>query len=121
MSINLDLFCSTDFLRKDLARPISQGEITFATNGHIAVRVPKVPSIRARRKPDVAATFTAHFDSRARFRGLPFVAIESTTCPVCADVEKGEGPIICEWCHSTGVVFASVWVGPRCSMAAISR
>lgn len=43
--IDLQPFCSTDPLRPYLQKPFSRGEWTYATNGHVLVRVPKVADI----------------------------------------------------------------------------
>lgn len=43
--IDLKQFCSTDDLRKTLRRPFSHGDYSYATNGVIAVRVPRRPDI----------------------------------------------------------------------------
>lgn len=39
--INLMPFCSRDDLRPALHKPSSRGEFTYATNGHILIRVPR--------------------------------------------------------------------------------
>jgi hypothetical protein len=116
MTINLELFYSTDPSdprSPEFARPFSQGEFTFATNRHIAIRVPKVPGIRRRQKPDVATVFARHFNQRAKCRCLPFVAaLESAPCPVCMNGDEDEVLQLCEceWCHSTGRVFTNVQI-----------
>jgi hypothetical protein len=43
--IDLKQFCSTDDLRATLRRPFSHGAFSYATNGVIAVRVPRRPDI----------------------------------------------------------------------------
>ncbi len=39
--LDLTPFCSTDPSRPYLGMPFNRGDLTYATNGHIAVRVPK--------------------------------------------------------------------------------
>jgi hypothetical protein len=43
MSVDLDLFCDPE--RRNLAVPFSLNRHTYATNGHIIVRVPRRPDI----------------------------------------------------------------------------
>jgi hypothetical protein len=47
MSINLDLFCDPECREpgRDLSVPFSLNGHTYATNGHVAVRVPRRPDI----------------------------------------------------------------------------
>lgn len=48
----LQKFCSTDSFRVNINKPFSQGEYTYATNGHIIVRVPRIEGIGEQEKSD---------------------------------------------------------------------
>ena len=49
MTLSIDIlkkFCSQDdYDNRNLLKPFSLDEFTYATNGHIGVRVPLIPSI----------------------------------------------------------------------------
>lgn len=45
MGINLQQFCGDDQFRSYLNKPFSHGKFTYATNGHIMVRVPRLPDV----------------------------------------------------------------------------
>lgn len=47
--MNLDKYCSADTHRVNISKPFSRGEWTYATDGHILVRIPRdqnVPEIK---------------------------------------------------------------------------
>lgn len=48
--INLQKFCGTDPLREYIKTPFTHGGFTYATNGHIMVRVPKIKGVRRQTK-----------------------------------------------------------------------
>lgn len=59
----LKRFCATDVSRHRLEAPFSQGEWTFATNGHIAVRVPRMKAVAAAEgAPDCVGLFSKSAD-----------------------------------------------------------
>lgn len=58
----LKKFCSKDEGREALFNPLSQGEWTFATNGIIAVRVPRLDAVgEAEFAPDCVKMFKKHW------------------------------------------------------------
>ena len=61
--INLQLFCSTNPVRRTLLEPFSIGEFSYAADGHIAVRVPRRADVPVREDaPDARRVF---FDAGA--------------------------------------------------------
>jgi hypothetical protein len=83
----LQKFCSTDESRYNLHhKPFSQEQWTFATNGHIAIRVPRMaggPEIKG--TPDMVKLFDGViFDHPNRvWVDVPEAVIEVITCDVC--------------------------------------
>lgn len=86
MSIDLQRFCANELdPREHLRAPWLFGEWVYATNGHLAVRVP------AASRPDITATpekapkaeplFTAAFERAGEFLQMPNV--EKKRCPHC--------------------------------------
>lgn len=60
--IDLQPFCETDETRFYIMKPFTRGEHTFATNGHIIVRVPKREGMEGDEKaPKPEAIFAKHF------------------------------------------------------------
>lgn len=56
-SINLNSFCSTDPERPYLHKPWSVGKFSYATNGHIAIKVPRRDDVPENDKaPDLQGT-----------------------------------------------------------------
>lgn len=127
MTINLEMFCSGPD-RPELAQPFSIGEWSYASNGHIMVRVPrredvpeneadlpkKAPGLFPKAKPrfrrvpkllpddaELAVTTTEDcFECAGTGRGHPDCAACRCTCPDC----DGEGTI-------TTKTYAQVKVG----------
>jgi hypothetical protein len=57
-------FCSTDEIRPYLHNPFSRGDYSYATNGHIIVRVRKVAEISENdQAPDAGMLFLREFSS----------------------------------------------------------
>lgn len=92
IEIDLNKFCGNEESRPYLSKPFSRGEHTFATNGHILVRVPIISGI-----PDTET-------------GLPNVknvidqaaeAIRYVRLP--ADANLNPKMEECEWCEGTGL------------------
>jgi hypothetical protein len=87
---HLQPFCSTEAHRPELHRPWTRGAFTFATNGHIAVRVPAIPGVS-----DVGAAPNADFlwaDQPSTFYSAPVANLRDeiiTPCPRCdGDTEE---------------------------------
>lgn len=51
--IDLTPYCSTDEFRTHLKKPFSVGDFSYATNGHIMVRVPRQPDVPEQTKTGV--------------------------------------------------------------------
>lgn len=85
--IDLQVFCDKDNAK--IGKPFSLGEYTYATNGHIAVRVPRdpnVPEIEA--PPKIDACFAREFNPLASRRALknpipPAAAAKTKKCEEC--------------------------------------
>jgi hypothetical protein len=88
MSVDLDLFC--DPTRRepglDLSVPFSLNGHTYATNGHVAVRVPRRPDIPENKEAPKIERLPWDF-SRVKFGSLP---------------ERGPLPDECWACGGTG-------------------
>lgn len=89
--IDLTKFCSQDATRFNIQEPFSKGEWTYATNGHICIRVPMlhVPAFPEKKEaPDCERIF-----NKAEERGpyewvpVPEVQVEIVMCDDC----KGSG------------------------------
>jgi predicted RNA-binding Zn-ribbon protein involved in translation (DUF1610 family) len=50
---DLHKFCATDPFRTNINKPFTKGEYTYATNGHILVRVPKIDSVGEQEVSDI--------------------------------------------------------------------
>ena len=112
-AIDLDRFCSED--RIGLKRPFSIGEYTYATNGHVAVRVLR------REGAEFGDIAINTLFSRADFNGLRLAIIppglsipeSTTTTIICAECNGGgmechcaSCSCECETCNGTGRISA---------------
>ena len=112
MKFSLDDFCGTSV---NTAHPFSAGEWTYAANGHIAVRVPRIPSVTREYHRDISLLleiFEGHSSVQlypAVFPALPgSPAKKSKECPEC----EGRGTehdcpschCECEYCEGTGKI-----------------
>ncbi len=112
MSIDLQPFCGREITRYYIIKPWSLGEWTYATNGHICIRVPRradVPEM-VDNPANTVKIFVEHFTAPAfrLFRGadLPEVSADDLKCERC----DGRGHMHdcpdctceCEWCDSSG-------------------
>jgi hypothetical protein len=119
MSINLKHFCSTEEWQTYLHTPFSFGEFSYATNGHIAVRVARradVPEADEKQtKP--AETLVKAFAKAEKQRPLP-ISFKLPDQPEKIECEKCHGDgrpdhdcptceCTCEECDGTG------WTWPR--------
>jgi hypothetical protein len=107
--LDLQPFCSTDEARWYLTKPFSRDGFTWATNGHILVRVPlrgNIPDIDKKfnqAKPiegiETANFFTPHFN-------LPPAPSTSDPCPKCegrgSKHDCPECDCECETCDGRG-------------------
>lgn len=101
MAIEIDLqsFCGADDIRKWLRAPFSGGEFTYATDGRIAVRVPRrsdAPELtdpKFAKAPEVLDKW---------FAGIAAAEFESTASIVLPDtIEKCED-VECDSCDARG-------------------
>ena len=111
--IDLKPFCSTDEERPYLHQPWSLEKYTYATNGHIIVRVARRPDVpeNLRAPNNVSGLFAAF--NKNEFRSLRIVAlpvVEEVFCAHC----HGRGRE-CVVCKGTGIssspLHASVKIG----------
>ena len=108
----LQKFCSDDITRPYIMKPFTRGEHTWATNGHIMIRVPKIDGIEELgglppvEKPWGIADWSLPLRP-LKFGKLPPVEDEEGDCELC----EGRGtehdcpgcPCVCENCHGSGL------------------
>lgn len=94
--IDLQQFCATDKTRPYLLKPFSAGEWSWATNGHIMVRVPRRSDVPERAKhgePDVEKVIA---DTAEKLQG-DFVPLPKVEFP-----PRDEDEEECENCDGSG-------------------
>lgn len=108
--IDLDQFCSRDDNRAFIGTPWSRGEYTFASNGHIGVRVPRRDDVTRDDGPNIEKIF-ADAAAPQDMRPVPtFDVPEQNTerCAICmgrgfttdcTDDRCEEGTVICDYDH----------------------
>jgi hypothetical protein len=91
--MDLKSFCGTDPFRAYIHEPFSVGEFTYATNGHIMVRVPRLPDVPEQTKQ---AKWDAPFQdlSGTIFESLDHHALPKQAGPDCE--------CTCENCRGSG-------------------
>lgn len=81
------------------ATPFSRENYTFATNGHILIRVFRVPEIAPRDDAPDLARAMAGFDAEAEWFDLPVVKVDKLRCTTC----NGAGQVCdCPECEGKG-------------------
>lgn len=116
MSINLNLFCDPKRCEFgcDLSVPFSLNGHTYATNGHIAVRVPRRPDIPENKEAVKAEGLPWDF-SRVKFGPLPEPELLPDQCWKCAGRgHKHECPDCrceCKACAGSGKLPSRVKIG----------
>lgn len=102
-------FCSTDELRENLLKPFSVGEFTYATDGRIAVRVPRLPDVGEIEKPvGVERLFREGYKPTAPAHEIPELTFRDLECKMCEGNGKirkcydcdGEGERECDMGHT---------------------
>lgn len=88
--MDLQIYCGNDFLRDYLSKPFTAGEFTYATNGHIMVRLPKLDSIPKQTKEGV--------DWNAPLKGLDEATFSPLSHSAIPEHALGE----CEKCDGRG-------------------
>lgn len=115
-ALNLSVFCSTDPVRPYLHKPFSRGEWTYATNGHICVRVPRRLDAPEQDNPNAEKLFDTISASAMRLlRSIAFPELISRECECCG----GRGTVHdcpdcacdCESCGGDGEVQEKASVG----------
>lgn len=108
--IDLKPFCSKEETRYYLMTPWSRGNFTYATNGHIAVRIDRVASIE---ENDICPDVEKILPDYAAFQFLPvgevaFPPQEMTKCDVCegrgTEHECGDCTHACDECEGKGAI-----------------
>jgi hypothetical protein len=117
MSVDLNLFCDPDRCEPgaDLSVPFSLNDHTYASNGHIAVRVPRRPDIPENKKAPNADKRLAWDFSRIKFAPMPEPESLPSECWPC----QGRGyqhmcpdcRCKCEHCGGSGKLTACVRIG----------
>ena len=88
----LRLFCAKGSFDRRLDNPFSRGAFTYATNGHIMIRIARLESVEEiERPPDVDRVFLANA-----------VALEGTMRPLRAPVPLSPAAVECGVCEGTG-------------------
>jgi hypothetical protein len=102
--INLEMFCSSDPSRPVLARPFSIGLWSYATNGHILVRVPRRDDVAENPEAPNAAHFYETAKKPRRYEPLPKLELaepfeweEQLECWRC--LGKGKAHHFCPDCR----------------------
>lgn len=112
-SADLQRFCSKEEWRHFLQKPFSRNQFTFATNGHILVRVPRLDDVpEVPEAPDVEKILPKNFHEvkiRPMVSGtLPKVQIKVEQCDVCDGIghehKCPDCSCDCESCEGTGEI-----------------
>jgi hypothetical protein len=97
--IQLDRFCGKDEFRPKLHLPFSKGDWTYASDGRIAVRVPRWPTVPERAEAPNAEELFAK-DVTDEFRPLPAITIPLPKEP--EDCEECDGRGVKHECPTCG-------------------
>lgn len=98
MSIDLQPFCSGTGKRLELQSPFTYGDYTYATNGHIMVRVERRDDV------DEEAIGTKAFVFRGYLTGLPDITFSPFPTVVLPPLEA-HVPKPCKSCNATGRIY----------------
>jgi hypothetical protein len=118
--MDLKLFCSTSsYNHGRLAAPYSYGDYTYATNGHILIRVPRLADAPENENaPKVWTGDIAELFNRepAEWVPVPEVDYDGDECEVCGGTGTA---LLCPECEGEGEVFPetkySIYEGQDCA------
>jgi hypothetical protein len=109
--IDLKQFCSTDRIRFNLHNPFSQGEFTYATDGRVAVRVPRIMDFPEADKPAVSGIFLSYFKDGPKGSikvDLPEITTGEQDCKECGGTghehDCPDCTCECDFCDGDGTV-----------------
>lgn len=109
----LKLFCCTHAEKEALAEPYSSGDYTFATNGHVQIRVPRLPDVsESEIAPKIEITTKDsvgmhYLKEPAEWVNVPAVTVVSEVCKHCGGTGKA---VQCPECEGDGwVEFETDW------------
>jgi hypothetical protein len=131
-TIDLKIFCSSESDR--LGKPFSIGEFTYATNGHLAIRIPRDASVEEIEYPPAIENQFLKFRQKAPMRPLKNpIPEEPKPQQIKYDTCEGTGKehdcphckCGCEECDGSGwmqeFICESVQIGPRLLSVAAMR
>ncbi len=109
---DLQKFCAApDDIREGMRQPWSRGKYTYATNGHILLRVARLGDVPENERAPDAAWMIAKIEPPSYWMPVPPATMPpDVKCDECdgTGVIEGEGPdddsIDCEWCGHTGMM-----------------
>lgn len=116
MMVDLKQFCSTEEHRVRIQAPWSSGEYTYATDGHIGLRVPRRAAVTREDGPNLAEVFArAEARRRGEFQSIgigEFPVYAQIACRSCAGTKMVEcrccgNESDCEDCDGTGLEWPS--------------
>lgn len=93
-NIDLQKFCGVDETRPYLMRPFSFGDFTYATNGHVMVRLPRISDVKEIEK---SGTWDKPLDCHA---GADFRAADDFLLPALKPSEEEQ----CSVCDGRGYI-----------------
>jgi hypothetical protein len=102
----LQKFCSDDPTRENIAAPWSSGAHSYATSGHILIRVPRIDDIPERGSVPNAEELFVNMDRKSWFPmdaiSLPEPSSTTKECPECKGLGAEER--VCPECYGSGTV-----------------
>lgn len=87
-----------------LCEPFSLADFTYATNGSIAVRIPKVAWVNRKIPINISATLSLPFDPSGPTTWIPienYPLPEKVLCPDCGGTKT---TLVCPECKGSGIV-----------------
>jgi len=115
-NIDLKPFCGSAPSRSAIQEPFSQGDFTYATNGHVAIRVPRLADV-----PDHPGAPTMERlwvkPAQVKAHAVMPAALPEPSYIQCVECE-GQGRVhtcpdctcVCDWCNGEGREEQTKWV-----------